>query len=137
ERFADVTDYIERTFRQMANDKSLEFELTIDPELPQAMETDGKRLQQIITNLLSNAFKFTNRGSVALRVEQASGGWTPGHPVLEQADHVVGFGVRDTGIGLPASKQRLIFEAFQQAGGTTSREYGGTGLGLSISRELP
>jgi signal transduction histidine kinase/ActR/RegA family two-component response regulator len=136
ERFTDVCDYVERTFRQIASDKALEFRVTVDPELPSSMETDSKRLQQIITNLLSNAFKFTSRGSVALRVDQVTGGWTPGHPVLEQADKVVAFAVTDTGIGIPVNKQRLIFEAFQQADGTTSREYGGTGLGLSISREL-
>ncbi|HEY5897557.1 MAG TPA: ATP-binding protein, partial [Burkholderiales bacterium] len=136
ERFADITDYVERTFRQMAGDKGLEFNVTVDAELPGAMETDGKRLQQVITNLLSNAFKFTTRGSVSLTVEAASEGWSVGHPVLEQAERVVAFAVTDTGIGIPASKQRLIFEAFQQADGTTSREYGGTGLGLSISREL-
>jgi len=136
ERFTDVCDYVERTFRQIASDKALEFRVTVDPELPSSMETDSKRLQQIITNLLSNAFKFTSRGSVALRVDQVTSGWTPGHPVLEQADKVVAFAVTDTGIGIPVNKQRLIFEAFQQADGTTSREYGGTGLGLSISREL-
>ncbi|HYR35844.1 MAG TPA: ATP-binding protein, partial [Burkholderiales bacterium] len=136
ERFTDVTDYAERTFRQMAHDKALDFELAIDDKLPQSMETDGKRLQQIITNLLSNAFKFTNRGGVSMRVDEAQGGWTPGHPVLDHAERVVAFAVADTGIGIPPSKQRLIFEAFQQADGTTSREFGGTGLGLSISREL-
>jgi len=131
-----VCEYVERTFRQMASDKGLEFNVTVDGELPSAMETDGKRLQQVITNLLSNAFKFTSRGSVSLRVAEATSGWTPGHPILEHADHVVSFAVSDTGIGIPPNKQRLIFEAFQQADGTTSREYGGTGLGLSISREL-
>ena len=136
EPFTDVCDYVDRTFRQMATDKGLEFAVTVDEGLPAAMETDGKRLQQIITNLLSNAFKFTSRGRVSLHVAEATSGWTPGHPVLEQADHVVSFAVSDTGIGIPANKQRLIFEAFQQADGTTSREYGGTGLGLSISREL-
>src|SRR4051812_12265093 len=136
ERFAEVCDYVERTFRQMASDKGLEFNVGVDTHLPAAMETDGKRLQQIITNLLSNAFKFTTRGSVSLRVAEATSGWTAGHPVLDQAERVISFAVIDTGIGIPLNKQRLIFEAFQQADGTTSREYGGTGLGLSISREL-
>jgi HAMP domain-containing protein/signal transduction histidine kinase/CheY-like chemotaxis protein len=136
ERFADVCDYVDRTFRQMASDKGLEFTVAVDEALPAAMETDGKRLQQVITNLLSNAFKFTTRGRVSLRVSEAASGWTSGHPILEHAGQVVCFAVADTGIGIPTNKQRLIFEAFQQADGTTSREYGGTGLGLSISREL-
>jgi HAMP domain-containing protein/signal transduction histidine kinase/CheY-like chemotaxis protein len=136
ERFGEVCEYVERTFRQMASDKGLEFNVGVDTELPGTMETDGKRLQQIITNLLSNAFKFTSRGSVSLQLAEATSGWTPGHPVLDQAERVVSFAVADTGIGIPLNKQRLIFEAFQQADGTTSREYGGTGLGLSISREL-
>jgi signal transduction histidine kinase/ActR/RegA family two-component response regulator len=136
ERFDEMTDYIERTFGQMASDKGLEFVVGVAPGLPPAMETDAKRLQQIITNLLSNAFKFTSKGSVSLRVESARSGWSVGHPVLDRVDSVVAFSVIDTGIGIPANKQRLIFEAFQQADGTTSREYGGTGLGLSISREL-
>src|SRR3989442_11883526 len=106
ERFTDVQDYVDRTFRQMAADKGLEFNVAIDPKLPLAIETDGKRLQQVITNLLSNAFKFTNRGSVALRVEDAASGWTPGHPALEHAEHVVEFVVADTGIGIPPQKQR-------------------------------
>jgi signal transduction histidine kinase/HAMP domain-containing protein/ActR/RegA family two-component response regulator len=136
ERFPDLHDYVERTFRQVATDKSLDLVVTIDENLPQTIETDNKRLQQIITNLLSNAFKFTAKGSVALRMEKAASGWSAGHPTLSAADGVVAFSVIDTGIGIPVSKQRLIFEAFQQADGTTSREYGGTGLGLSISREL-
>ncbi|HWI36625.1 MAG TPA: ATP-binding protein, partial [Burkholderiales bacterium] len=136
ERFSEVCDYVERTFRQIAVDKGLEFSVQVDGALPAAMETDGKRLQQIITNLLSNAFKFTSRGGVSLKVSAAQAGWTTGHPVLDDADQVIAFAVVDTGIGIPANKQRLIFEAFQQADGTTSREYGGTGLGLSISREL-
>ncbi|MDQ5849459.1 MAG: ATP-binding protein, partial [Pseudomonadota bacterium] len=136
ESFDDISQYVERTFRQMANDKALEFAVELDPSLPASAETDAKRLQQIITNLLSNAFKFTNKGSVSLRIARAQEGWSAGHPVLDQAGDVVAFSVIDTGIGIPPNKQRLIFEAFQQADGTTSREYGGTGLGLSISREL-
>jgi signal transduction histidine kinase/CheY-like chemotaxis protein/HAMP domain-containing protein len=136
ERFAELRDYAERTFRQMSTDKGLEFTVQIDPALPEAVGTDGKRLQQILANLLSNAFKFTSQGSVTLRAERAESGWTPGHPVLGGAGSAVAFSVVDTGIGIPPAKQRLIFEAFQQADGTTSREYGGTGLGLSISREL-
>jgi HAMP domain-containing protein/signal transduction histidine kinase/CheY-like chemotaxis protein len=136
ERFADITEYVERTFRQMASDKGLEFVVSVDRSLPAAMETDAKRLQQIVTNLLSNAFKFTSKGKVSLVARAAESGWSPGHPVLSSAGTVVAFAVVDTGIGIPANKQRLIFEAFQQADGTTSREYGGTGLGLSISREL-
>ena len=136
ERFEDVVDSVERTFRQMANDKGLEFVVALGAELPPAMQTDGKRLQQILTNLLSNAFKFTSKGEVRLAIEPATAGWSLGHPVLDRADPAIAFSVIDTGIGIPANKQRLIFEAFQQADGSTSREYGGTGLGLSISREL-
>src|SRR5687767_6195344 len=136
ERFEDLADSVERTFRQMANDKGLQFVIVRSPELPPAMETDGKRLQQILTNLLSNAFKFTAKGEVRLTIEPASAGWSLGHPVLDRASPAIAFSVSDTGIGIPPNKQRLIFEAFQQADGSTSREYGGTGLGLSISREL-
>jgi signal transduction histidine kinase/HAMP domain-containing protein/CheY-like chemotaxis protein len=135
EPFDDISGHVERTFRQISTDKGLEFAIDVDPALPEAVETDAKRLQQIITNLLSNAFKFTARGSVRLAIRKATRGWTLGHQGLD-AGPVVAFSVSDTGIGIPAHKQRLIFEAFQQADGTTSREYGGTGLGLSISREL-
>jgi signal transduction histidine kinase/HAMP domain-containing protein len=137
ERFADLRHYAERTFRQTAADKGLEFALEIDPALAETLDTDGKRLQQILANLLSNAIKFTSKGAVRLRIAPAESGWSPGHAVLDAArGAVVAFSVVDTGIGIPPEKQRLIFEAFQQADGTTSREYGGTGLGLSISREL-
>jgi CheY-like chemotaxis protein/nitrogen-specific signal transduction histidine kinase len=135
ERFDEVVDSVERTFRQMAADKGLEFNVQLAPKLPPAIQTDGKRLQQILTNLLSNAFKFTARGEVRLKIEPAASGWSMGHPVLDRGP-AIAFSVIDTGIGIPANKQRLIFEAFQQADGSTSREYGGTGLGLSISREL-
>src|SRR5207244_10007605 len=95
-----------------------------------------KRLQQVLKNLLSNALKFTEHGTVRLRMERANSGWSPNHSVLNRVKSVIAFSVTDTGIGIPQDKQRIIFEAFQQADGTTSRKYGGTGLGLSISREL-
>ena len=136
ERFAALRDYVERTFRQVAQDKSLEFIVDTAHDLPAVIHTDEKRLQQILKNLLSNAFKFTERGKVALRISSAKSGWTPGHPQLDAAGKVVAFAVTDTGIGIPENKKKVIFEAFQQADGTTSRKYGGTGLGLSISREL-
>ena len=95
-----------------------------------------KRLQQILGNLLSNAFKFTEKGEVVLRISQALGGWDPKNSPLRDAESVVSFSVSDDGIGIPEEKHAIIFEAFQQADGTTSRKYGGTGLGLSISREV-
>ncbi len=122
-RFADLREELERTFQQVAHDKSLAFSIHIDPALPPTLRTDAGRLKQVLKNLLANAFKFTSRGSVALRI-------APGAPGY------VAFAVSDTGIGIAADKQQLIFEAFRQADGTTSRLYGGTGLGLSISREL-
>ena len=136
ERFSALRDYVERTFRQVAQDKGLEFTVDAAPDLPAVIHTDEKRLQQIVKNLLSNAFKFTERGKVILRISPATSGWTPGHAQLDAAGRVVAFAVTDTGIGIPENKKKVIFEAFQQADGTTSRKYGGTGLGLSISREL-
>ncbi|HET9630517.1 MAG TPA: response regulator, partial [Novosphingobium sp.] len=119
-----------------ASEKELAFEVEFDEALPQSIQTDEKRLQQIVLNLLSNAFKFTAKGGVTLSARPAHRGWSPTHPVLGEVDTALEISVQDTGIGIPEDKQKLIFEAFQQADGTTSRKYGGTGLGLSISREI-
>jgi signal transduction histidine kinase/DNA-binding NarL/FixJ family response regulator len=132
----NLKQHMERTFRQLAADKGLDFNVKVDSKLPQTIRTDEKRLQQIVLNLLSNAFKFTSKGSVTLDVRCVESGWSPTHPVLRNATRAVEIAVSDTGIGIPEDKQKLIFEAFQQADGTTSRKYGGTGLGLSISREI-
>jgi CheY-like chemotaxis protein len=132
----DLREYVDRTFRHVAESKKLDFVVDISPEAPRAVHTDAKRLQQVLKNLLSNAFKFTERGSVSMELHEATEGWTPDHPVLSRAKSVMAFTVRDSGIGIPHEKQQIIFEAFQQADGSTSRKYGGTGLGLAISREI-
>jgi CheY-like chemotaxis protein/two-component sensor histidine kinase len=134
--FRDLRDYVERAFRYLAETKKLGFRLDIDNRLPKSMRTDVKRLQQVLKNLLSNAFKFTERGEVTLSIAVAESGWNPQNEQLNRAKSVVVFSVHDTGIGIPPEKQQIIFEAFQQADGSTSRKYGGTGLGLAISREL-
>ena len=133
---SDLRDQVEQSFRHVAQIKQLDFQIELGANLPQTVVTDAKRLHQVLKNLLSNAFKFTERGSVALKIEVADHGWSRGHTVLDAADQVLAFTVTDTGIGIASDKQRIIFEAFQQADGTTSRKYGGTGLGLSISREI-
>jgi CheY-like chemotaxis protein/signal transduction histidine kinase/HAMP domain-containing protein len=135
-RFSVLSGYLERTFRHMAEAKSLAFGIAFGDTLPPSLMTDTTRLQQILKNLLSNAFKFTSHGQVRLKIEMVSSGWSQDHPNLRNADTVVAFSVSDTGVGIAADKLQLIFEAFQQADGSTARKYGGTGLGLSISREL-
>ncbi len=134
--FASLLDMIGRPFGHEAENRRLSFEVHTDPRLSPSFVTDSKRLQQVLKNLLSNAFKFTAQGSVQLSVSQADHGWSGDHPILSRATSVIAFEVRDTGIGIPQEKQRIIFEAFQQADAGTSRKYGGTGLGLAISREL-
>ena len=134
--FANLVDMVARPFRHEADNRQLSFEAHVDPNLGRSITTDSKRLQQVLKNLLSNAFKFTAQGGVRLNVALASGGWSSEHPVLSQSPAVVAFEVTDTGIGIPFEKQKIIFEAFQQADASTSRKYGGTGLGLAISREL-
>jgi signal transduction histidine kinase/CheY-like chemotaxis protein/HAMP domain-containing protein len=134
--FRELRDYFDRTFSHVAESKKLRFDVELDENLPRGLQTDAKRLQQILKNLLSNAFKFTASGGVSLKVALASGGWSADHDSLGRAQNVIAFSVIDTGIGIPGDKQQIIFEAFQQADGSTSRKYGGTGLGLAISREL-
>jgi HAMP domain-containing protein/signal transduction histidine kinase/CheY-like chemotaxis protein len=132
----ELQDYVERTFRHVAETKKLEFEIDRASDLPRALQTDAKRLQQILKNLLSNAFKFTERGKVTLSITPVFEGWSPENEALNAAKSVLAFSVSDTGIGIAPDKQQIIFEAFQQADGSTSRKYGGTGLGLAISREI-
>jgi signal transduction histidine kinase/DNA-binding response OmpR family regulator len=135
-RLTDLQLYVERTFRHMAESKAIDFIIHMGMQLPTSMITDLKRLQQILKNLLSNAFKFTHQGHVTLSIEEVVGGWSSDNEELNRAHQVLAFSVSDTGIGISSEKQQIIFEAFQQADGSTSRKYGGTGLGLAISREL-
>ncbi|QOZ25999.1 HAMP domain-containing protein [Bradyrhizobium sp. CCBAU 51753] len=133
---SSLLETVGRPFRHEAENRHLSFSIDVDANLARSMVTDSKRLQQVLKNLLSNAFKFTAEGGVSLTVSAAVGGWSVEHPILNTAPAVVAFEVSDTGIGIPQDKQKLIFEAFQQADAGTSRKYGGTGLGLAISREL-
>ncbi|HLG80997.1 MAG TPA: HAMP domain-containing protein [Bradyrhizobium sp.] len=132
----NLLETVGRPFRHEAENRQLTFTIDIDSSLPRSIVTDSKRLQQVLKNLLSNAFKFTAEGGVQLKVTAAQAGWSSDHPVLNSAPAVIAFEVTDSGIGIPLEKQKLIFEAFQQADAGTSRKYGGTGLGLAISREL-
>src|SRR4029079_6146479 len=134
-RLDGLSRYVGRTFRHVAEAKNVDFFIRVDPRLPSAMFADQKRLQQGLKNLLSNAFKCTHQGSVTLTMDRVSSGWDSQNETLNRASGVIAISVRDTGIGIPPDKQQIIFEAFQQADGSTSRKYGGTGLGLAISRE--
>ena len=122
---ADLKDYVVRTFEPMATEKHLTFHVDVSDSVPAQLNTDDMRLKQILRNLLSNALKFTEKGSVSLTID------SPAKPA-----GLIAFKVKDTGIGIPRDKQRIVFEAFQQADGSTSRKFGGTGLGLAISREI-
>ena len=135
-RFYEITSFVETTFKHVSENKNLRFNIEMDDDLPDTIETDVQRLNQILKNLLSNAFKFTEKGGVQLKIYEAKKNWKAGNPSLDRAKKVVAFEIRDTGIGISKDKQNIIFEAFQQAEGSTSRKYGGTGLGLSISRGL-
>ncbi len=134
--FTHLRETVERNFRHQADARRLSFSVDFDARLSRAISTDSKRLLQVLKNLLSNALKFTDHGGVRLHVAVANSGWSLEHPILSQAPTVIGFSVSDTGIGIPPEKQKIIFEAFQQADVGTARKYGGTGLGLAISREL-
>jgi HAMP domain-containing protein/signal transduction histidine kinase/CheY-like chemotaxis protein len=134
--FFELQDYVERTFRHVAEARGLRFDIELDPNLPRHMFTDTQRLEQVIRNLLSNAFKFTEKGGVTFSITVAIDGWSQDREGLAHARSVVAFSVTDTGIGIAPEKQQIIFEAFHQADGSTNRKYGGTGLGLTISREI-
>ncbi len=135
-RFEEVREELSRTFAQLAQEKQLSFSVVVDPRLPGVMHTDAKRLHQILNNLVSNACKFTDAGLVEVSIAPATSGWDAAGVSLNRARRVIAFAVRDTGIGIPPDKCKVIFEPFQQADTGTARKYGGTGLGLSISREI-
>ncbi len=134
--FDTIAEQVERTFRHLAQRKGLGFHVSFSRDLPINIVTDEKRLLQVLKNLLSNAFKFTEKGSVTVDVSIAYKGWSEDNQNLNRAKQVFSFSVEDTGIGIAKDKQRIIFEAFQQGDGSTARKFGGTGLGLSISREI-
>ncbi len=131
-----IYEYLEHNFRPLAEHKNLVFTINANGNLPQTVFTDNNRLQQILKNLLSNAIKFTEKGEVNMEIKVVEKERRFGIETLDKSPSVLAFSVKDTGIGIPIEKQNIIFEAFQQADGTTSRKYGGTGLGLTISREI-
>ena len=125
-----IIDFVQRNFKHIALDRGLEMQVILEGNVQEIVRTDEQILQQILKNLLANAFKFTKNGSVRLKISQVMA-----ESIIDESTTYLTFEVTDTGIGIPKNKQSIIFEAFQQADGTTSRKYGGTGLGLSISRE--
>jgi HAMP domain-containing protein/signal transduction histidine kinase/CheY-like chemotaxis protein len=135
-QFHEISTFVETTFKHISENKNLRFSIELDEKLPVSLETDAQRLNQILKNLLSNSFKFTEKGEVKFRIYEAQHNWKQSNQGLDSAQRVVAFEIKDTGIGISKDKQNIIFEAFQQAEGSTSRKYGGTGLGLSISRGL-
>ncbi|NUY80452.1 HAMP domain-containing protein [Flavobacterium sp. MAH-1] len=134
--FEEISRFVQSTFNPISEARHLKFTIEQDDNLPELIETDSQRLNQILKNLLSNSFKFTEKGQVGLKIYKANNNWKIKTPSLENAESVIAFEISDTGIGISKEKQNIIFEAFQQAEGSTSRKYGGTGLGLSISRGL-
>ena len=132
----ELKDALERDFGPVADQKGVDFSIQVAPELPATIATDPGRLRQVLKNLISNAFKFTEQGEVMMRVSRPEVGWRPANEELGRAGDVIAFSVADTGIGITDEMQQLIFDAFAQADGSSARQYGGTGLGLSISREL-
>ncbi len=132
----EIPQTMKNLFDPIAAQKNLTFEVLTEPDVPSVISTDGQRLQQILKNLLSNAFKFTERGSVTVQIGLAKPEHIQELPGLDGVEPVISISVIDTGIGIPFDKQEIIFDAFQQVDGTTNRQYGGTGLGLSICREF-
>jgi len=131
----DISKYLKTLFTPIAKEQELDFIISLAEEVPDFIQTDKQRIEQILKNFLANAFKFTKKGSVKLSIERFAIGEQGVFPMFDNCS-VIAFSVSDTGIGIPLAKQQAIFESFQQADGSTSREYGGTGLGLSISKEL-
>ena len=132
----DLHEALEMEFRHVAEQQGVSFEVEMEPGTPPFISTDPGRLRQVLKNLLANAFKFTERGTVTLRMGQPADDWRPADDRLADTGPLIAFSITDTGIGIAPDVQQLIFEAFAQADGTSARQYGGTGLGLSISREL-
>lgn len=133
-RVQELQEFVEQNFRPVAESKHIGLSIAIEEAVPLEIVTDGHRVKQILRNLLSNAFKFTSEGEVTFVVREALPEEVPIY--LDRSREYLALSVEDSGIGIPLNKVDLVFEAFQQVDGTTSRKYGGTGLGLSISREI-